>query len=57
MAIKLLLDDLCKDWHYDYDNLENIVFEVDGIEYKRKVQWLTFSGYISFKGNKYYFNW
>lgn len=57
MTNKLLLNDLCKDWHYDVDNLENVIFEVDGVEYKRKVQWLTFSGYISFKGNKYYFNW
>ena len=54
-----LVDNLCTDWHFDIDNLEHLVFEVNGQSYIRKIynSSNTMTAYILFKGDKYYFEY
>ena len=54
-----LVDNLCSDWHFDIDNLEHLVFEVNCKSYTRKIYDCsdTTTAYIIFKGEKYYFEY
>lgn len=55
--MKKIIDDLCRNWRFDIDNLEHIYITVNGKEQLRRIYNCFGKAYIIFKNEKYYFDY